>query len=157
RDAPLTLLEPDPKHYFVTQSGLLGDNLPNHKTLYQADAKSFALAPGQDTLEVRLRAHEGTTDVVKRFTFKRGSYEFGVPYAITTTSDKPVAPYAYFQFLRDSNPPSEEAAQTSSFGGVTTFTGPAVFTDESHYVKVDFKDIDKGKQSYPKKTKDGWI
>ena len=40
---------------------------------------------------------------------------------------------------------------------MTTFTGPAVYTEESKFAKVDFKDIDKGKQSHPKKAKDGWI
>ncbi|HSV16215.1 MAG TPA: membrane protein insertase YidC, partial [Tepidisphaeraceae bacterium] len=154
---PLTLLEANPKHYFVTQSGLLGDALPNHKTPYQADGRSFALGAGQDTLEVRLTAREGAAEVVKRFTFRRGSYEIKVSYEITNASDKPIAPYAYFQFLRDANPPSEDTVQTSSFAGVTTFTGPAVYTEESKFVKVDFKDIDKGKTPYPKKTKDGWI
>jgi YidC/Oxa1 family membrane protein insertase len=157
RDQPLTLLEPNPKHYFITQTGLLGEGLPNHKTLYQAESKSFTLAPGKDILEVRLNAHEGSTEVVKRFTFRRGSYEIEVSYDITNASDKPIAPFAYFQFLRDANPPSEEAVQTSAFAGVTTFTGPAVYTEESKFVKEDFKDIDKGKLSYPKKAKDGWI
>jgi YidC/Oxa1 family membrane protein insertase len=154
----LTLLEPDSKHFFVTQTGLLGEGLPNHKTLYRSDARAFALAPGKDSLEVRLAAVDGNgAEVVKRFSFKRGSYEVGVAYDIANRSDKPIAPHAYFQFLRDGNPPSEEAAQTSAFAGVTTFTGPAVYTDEAKFVKVEFSDIQKGKQVHPKKAKDGWI
>jgi YidC/Oxa1 family membrane protein insertase len=154
---PLTLLEPNSKHYFVTQTGLLGEGLPNHKTAYTAESRAFVLGPAKDTLEVRLKAKEGNAEVVKRFTFQRGSYEIGVSYDVVNTSDKPIAPHAYFQFLRDGNPPSEEAAQTNAFAGVTTFTGPAVYTDESKFVKVDFSDITKGKQSHPKKAKDGWI
>ena len=50
RNDRLTLLEPNSTHYFVTQTGLLGDNLPNHKTQYQAEARAFTLAPGQDAL-----------------------------------------------------------------------------------------------------------
>jgi YidC/Oxa1 family membrane protein insertase len=158
RTKPLTLLQPDPKHFFITQSGLLGEGLPSHKTLYEAQAKSFTLAPGQDTLEVRLRAKEaGGLEVVKRLTFHRGSYVVDVAYDVANRSDKPVTPYAYYQFLRDANAPSEEAAQTSSFGGVSTFHGPAVYTEESKYLKVSFDDVAKGKQPYPKKTKDGWI
>src|SRR5438874_308188 len=84
---------------------LLGDALPNHKTPYQAEGRSFALGAGQDTLEVRLKARESGVDVVKRYTFQRGSYEIKVSYDITNASDKPIAPYAYFQFLRDANPP----------------------------------------------------
>ncbi len=146
RTKPLTLMEPDPQHYFETQSGLLGDSLPNHKTLYDADRRAFAMADGKDTLEVRLRAHDAAgAEVVKRFVFHRGSYLIDVAYDITNKSDKPITPFAYYQFLRDSNAPSQEAAQTSSFGGVTTFTGPAVYTEESKFHKVAFKDIDKGK------------
>ena len=158
RTQRLTLLEPNPKHYFVTQSGLLGEGLANHKTQYRAESRAFALPPGRDELDVRLKAVEsGGAEVVKRFQFRRGSYEIVVSYEIKNRSDKPIAPHAYFQFLRDGNPPSEEAAQTSAFAGVTTFTGPAVYTEESKFVKVDFKDIDKAKQSHQKKAKDGWI
>ena len=154
----LTLLEPNVKHFFVTQSGLLGDGLPNHKSPYTAEARSFALAPGKDALEVRLHAQDASgAEVTKKFEFRRGSYEVAVSYEIANKSDKPLTPYAYFQFLRDGNPPSEEAAQTAPFAGVTTFTGPAVYTEESKFVKVDFKDVEKGKQPYPKKAKDGWI
>ena len=157
RNEQLTLLEPNPKHYFVLQTGLLGEGLPNHKTMYAAESRAYALAPGQDALEVRLRAREGNAEVLKRYTFKRGSYEIGVTYDVKNVGDKPITPHGYFQFLRDGNPPSEEAAQTNAFAGVTTFTGPAVFTDEAKFVKVEFGDIAKGKQVHPKKAKDGWI
>jgi len=158
RTKPLTLLEPDPQHYFVTQSGLLDDGLPNHKTVYQAEQHSYVLEGGRDSVEVRLRAKDAAGDeVVKRFVFHRGSYEVDVGYEVTNHRDKPITPFAYFQFLRDSNPPSQQAAQTSSFGGVTTFTGPAVYTEEAKFQKIAFKDIDNGKLSYPRKTKDGWI
>jgi YidC/Oxa1 family membrane protein insertase len=155
--AKLTLLEPNPKHYFVTQSGLLGEGLPNHKTLYEAEARSFTLSPGAESLEVRLKAREGAAEVVKRFTFRRGSYEIATTYEVKNASDKPLAPHAYFQFLRDGNPPTEEAVQTAPFAGVVTFTGPAIYTDEAKFVKVEFSDIAKGKQQHPKKAKDGWI
>jgi YidC/Oxa1 family membrane protein insertase len=126
--------------------------------VYEADQRSYTLPNGKDTLEVRLKARDvNGVDVVKRLTFTRGSYLIDVAYDVSNKSDKPIAPFAYFQFLRDSNPPSEAAAQTSAFAGVTTFTGPAVYTDESKFHKVDFKDIDKGKQTHPKSAKDGWI
>ncbi len=158
RTQPLTLLEPDPQHYFVTQSGLLGDGLPTHKTAYEAQQASYVLGEGQDTLEVRLtaRAADGA-QVVKRYRFHRGSYLIDVGYEVTNKSDKPLTPFAYFQFLRDGNPPGPQAAQTSHFGGVSTFTGPAIYTEEAKFRKVSFSDIDKGKASTPTKAKDGWI
>ena len=158
RTKPLTLMEPHSKHFFVTQSGLVGEGLPIHRSPYVAEAKSYSLQPGKDTVEVRLKARESTgAEVVKRYRFHRGSYQIDVAYEITNRTDKPIAPQAYFQFVRDGNPPSEQAAQTSAFAGVTTFTGPAVYTEESKFVKVDFSDIAKGKQSHPKKARDGWI
>ena len=158
RSKPLTLIEPNAKHYFVTQSGLLGEGLPNHKAVYQADARAYALQPGQDSIEVSLKARDAAgAEVVKRFRFRRGSYQIDVSYEIANRGDKPLSPFAYFQFLRDANPPSEEAAQTNAFAGVTTFTGPAVYTEESKFVKVDFADIAKGKQTHPKKAREGWI
>jgi YidC/Oxa1 family membrane protein insertase len=158
RNKPLTLLAPDPQHYFVTQSGLLGEGLPTHKSAYKASAREFALEAGADTLEVRLTAAEASgAQVVKKLVFRRGSYLIEESFEVRNASDKPMAAHAYFQFLRDGNAPSQEAAQTSSFAGVTTFHGPALYSAESQFVKVDFKDIEKGKPLPVKKAKDGWI
>lgn len=158
RTKPLTLMEPDPQHYFVTQSGLLGDGLPTHKTAYEAQLPSYVLGEGQDTLDVRLTARGADgVEVVKRYRFHRGSYTIDVGYDVANKTDKPLAPFAYFQFLRDGNPPGPAAAQTSHFGGVSTFTGPAIYTEEAKFRKIPFGDIDKGKQSTPVKAKDGWI
>ena len=155
---PLTLMEPDPQHYFVTQTGLLGDGLPNHKSAYEAGQLDYTLGDGKESVAVRLKALDANgVEVTKVFTFKRDSYVIDVAYEVTNRTDKPIAPFAYFQFLRDSNPPGPQAAPTSKFGGVNTFTGPAVYTEESHFVKVTFKDVDSGKLNYPKKAKDGWI
>jgi YidC/Oxa1 family membrane protein insertase len=158
RTKPLTLLGPDPQHYFVTQTGLLGEGLPTHKATYVAEGTAYALADGKDRLEVRLVAKDlAGVEVVKKFGFERGSYKVEVSYEIRNAGERALTPFAYFQFLRDGNPPSEDAAQTSPMGGVATFTGPAVYTDQGKFEKVDFKDIEKGKQSHQKKARDGWI
>ncbi|MDH5265577.1 MAG: membrane protein insertase YidC, partial [Betaproteobacteria bacterium] len=158
RTKPLTLLAPDPKEYFVTQSGLLGEGMPSHKSAYAVESNAYSLAEGKNEVEVRLVAKDvAGAEVVKKFVFRRGTYEILVSYEVKNAGDKPIAPFGYFQFLRDSNQPSQDAAQTSKIAGVATFTGPAVYTEESKFVKVDFKDIDKGKHTYPTKTKDGWI
>jgi YidC/Oxa1 family membrane protein insertase len=158
RAQPLTLMEPDAKHYFVTQSGLLGEGLPTHKAAYTAEAKSYALGSSQETLEVRLRAREaGGVEVVKKYRFHRGSYLIDLVYEVANKTDKPLPAHAYFQFLRDGNPPGEHAAQTNAFAGVTTFTGPAVYTEAGKFEKVDFGDVAKGKQAHAKKASDGWI
>jgi YidC/Oxa1 family membrane protein insertase len=45
-----------PEHRYAMQSGLIGAGLPNHKTQFRARAKEFALAAGEDKVEVRLEA-----------------------------------------------------------------------------------------------------
>jgi YidC/Oxa1 family membrane protein insertase len=158
RSQPLTLLEPNPKHYFITQSGLLGEGLPTHKAPYDAAAGTHELEPGKDAVEVRLKARDsGNVEVTKVFRFQRGSYLIGTRYEIANRGEVALAPHAYYQFLRDSKQPSEEAAQTNAFAGVATFTGPAVYTDEAKFTKIDFGDIAKGKQAHPKKARDGWV
>ena len=158
RTKPLTLMEPDPEHYFGTQSGLLGDDLPTHKSTYTAEQPSYALADGADSLDVTLHAREPNgTEVTKTYRFHRGSYKVDVGYQIVNHGDKPITPFAYFQFIRDSNAPSPQAAQTARFAGVSTFTGPAIYTEESKFHKVTFKDIDNRKQTHPTKATDGWV
>jgi YidC/Oxa1 family membrane protein insertase len=39
----------------------------------------------------------------------------------------------------------------------STFTGPAVFTNEKKYQKVDFEDIEKGKADFEKQTSQGYV
>ena len=158
RAKALTLLSTDPQHFFVTQSGLLGDTLPTHKTVFTPEAAGYVMPQGADSLVVRLTARtpEGA-QVTKRYTFHRGSYEIDVAYDVQNTTAQAIPAVAYFQFLRDNNPPSQEAAQTSHFGGVSTFTGAGIYTEESKYLKLDFKDIDKDKHPYPNAAKDGWI
>jgi YidC/Oxa1 family membrane protein insertase len=158
RAKALTLLSTDPQHFFVTQSGLLGDTLPTHKTVFTPDAAGYVMAQGADSLVVRLTARTPAgAEVTKRYTFHRGSYEIDLAYDVKNATAEAIPAVAYFQFLRDSNPPSQEAAQTSHFGGVSTFTGAGIYTEESKYVKLDFKDIEKDKHPYPSAAKDGWI
>src|SRR4051812_12732086 len=158
RTKPLTLMEPNPQHFFVSQSGLLGEGLPSHLSPYTAEASDYKLGD-RNSLEVRLKAHAADgSEVTKKFVFHRNSYVVDVSFEVANGSGQAIAPSAYFQFMRDENPPSEDAAQTSKFAGVTTFTGPAVYTEESKFTKIAFSDIDKGKDdAKPRKAKDGWI
>src|SRR5437762_288448 len=63
-----------PEHQYEAQSGLAGEGSPNHRTLWQAQGKEFALASGKDTVELRLSApgRDGLA-VEKIYTFRRDS------------------------------------------------------------------------------------
>ena len=67
------------------------------------------------------------------------------------SSGAPVSPQLYVQLVRDGNKPPGE----SSF--YSTFTGPAVYTDEKKYQKVAFTDIDKNKAEFVKSASSGYV
>lgn len=153
---PFTLMQENANAYFVAQSGLLGAGLPNHTTTWTATGDKFNLG-GDDKLKVILSNAETPGLIVnKTLTFTRGSYLIDVHYDIKNETGSPLAPSAYFQFLRDANPPEGESAG-NIFSGVVTFTGPAIYTEAKKFQKVDFSAIDKNKQDHIKESTDGWI
>ena len=152
-----TLMQDKAGSYFVTQSGLLGQGLPNHTAMWSTSSNQFELGTN-DTLDVTFTNNDAVgITVAKTYTFKRGSYLVNVRYDIKNESGTPISPNAYFQFLRDSNPPEGESTGNNPFTGVVTFTGPAVYTDLKKYQKVSFSDIDDNKQNIVKEAGDGWI
>jgi YidC/Oxa1 family membrane protein insertase len=155
---PLVLLQDDPKNRFITQSGLVGEGLPNHKSGFVLERKDDGLASGRDSVEARFSFKDPSgIEVEKTYRLKRGSYEIAVETQLRNTTATPIAPTAYYHFLRDANPPTQDASQTNAFAGIATFTGFAIYTDEAKFTKLDFKDIEKGKAVYPKSAKDGWL
>ena len=153
---PFLLLQDKPENYFIAQSGLLGQDLPSHLATWTTQQDKYILESG-DTLSVTLTFNAASgVSVSKIFTFTRGSYVIDVRYTIKNESGAAISPSAYFQFLRDGNPPEGESAG-NMFAGVVTFTGPAIYTDAKKFQKVDFSAIDKGKQEHSKESTDGWI
>ena len=142
----------DSKHHYVAQSGLIGDGLPTHRSLLKRVAGPSELAAGSNELKVRL---EGETSngvkVAKILSFKRGSYSVDVAWEIVNGSDKAIAPHAYFQLQRNDAAPAGETKM------VSTFTGPAVYTDAEKYQKVDFSAISDNKAKFAKTADNGWL
>jgi len=140
------------KHAYAAQSGLIGANLPNHRSAWTLPAGSFELKDGQDELRVRLEAAGGDgIKVAKTYVFRRGSYLIGVEHEVTNGGAAAVTPNAYFQLSRNGQAPAGGNAMMS------TFTGPAFYTDAEKYHKVDFADITKGKAKAPGQADNGWV
>ena len=146
------LLQQQGDHTYVAQAGLIGNDLPNHRTRYTTDTREIKLAAGAERVSVRLDAPlvDGLK-VSKIYTFHRGSYAIDIAYEVENKRPAPIQPDAYFQLVRDSQPPAGDSAM------LPTYTGVAVYTDKEKFQKVDFTDIAKGKISYPKNSDDGWI
>jgi YidC/Oxa1 family membrane protein insertase len=154
------LLSSEAGKYYVAQSGLIGategaERFPNHRSsMSLVDAQpgtTITLAPGAESVQVKLQGQSGGVKLVKTYTIKRGSYELGVTNEVSNLSDKPVAPTLYMQLTRDGNKPPGESQFYS------TFTGPAIYTEEKKFQKVEFTDIEKNKADHVKVAKDGWV
>jgi len=141
----------DAQHQYFAQSGLIGEGLPTHRTLFTRIAGASELAEGSNELKVRLEAEQNGIKVAKLLTFKRGSYLIDVNWEIANGSDKAIAPHAYFQLQRDDKAPAGETAM------VSTFTGPAVYTEAEKYQKVDFGHIADNKAKFAKTADNGWL
>ncbi|MCE9570289.1 MAG: membrane protein insertase YidC [Rhodocyclales bacterium] len=139
------------KHLYLAQSGLIGEGLPNHKTEWKLAAGDHVLKDGEQRLEVRLEAATASGGkAVKTYVFNRGSYQIEV-----RQEGVPAGAHAYYQITRDGKP--AEVQGSSMMMGVTTFTGPAVYTEAEKYQKVDFADIQKNKAKFAQKSDSGWL
>ncbi|MEI8161577.1 MAG: membrane protein insertase YidC [Betaproteobacteria bacterium] len=139
------------KHLYLAQSGLIGEGLPNHKTEWKLAAGDQVLKDGANQLDITLEATTaGGNKVLKTYVFHRGSYQIDVRHEGVA-----VGSHAYYQITRDGKP--AEGQGSSMMMGVTTFTGPAVFTDTEKYQKVEFADILKNKAKFAQKADSGWL
>ena len=141
-----------PAFHSALQSGLIGHDLPNHKTQFTSSAREYTLKPGQESLEVRLEATSSQgVRVIKTYTLRRSSYLIDVTQEIANGGSEPISAHAYFQVTRDNQPSPGDTFM------LRTFHGPAVYTEQDKYVKVSFDDIEKGKAAYSKNSDNGWI
>ncbi len=139
------------KHIYLAQSGLIGEGLPNHKTEWKLAAGEYSLKDGEKQLEVRLEANAANgAKLSKTYVFNRGSYQIEV-----RQEGAPMGAHAYYQMTRDGKP--AEGQGNSMMMGVTTFTGPAVYTEAEKYQKVEFADILKNKAKFAQKSDGGWL
>ena len=139
------------KHTYLAQSGVIGEGLPNHKTTWRLPSGDQVLKPSADELVVRLVPdNKGLESIVKTYIFHRNSYKIEVRY-----EGLPVGGYAYYQMTRDGKPAEE--AGGGMMMGVSTFTGPAVYTEAEKFQKIDFSDVAKGKAKFVTKANNGWL
>jgi YidC/Oxa1 family membrane protein insertase len=150
-DTPFRLFEEKPGRNYFAQSGLIGQGLPNHKTPFVLEPGDYRLKDGQNQIKVSMKAISPSAEVVKTYTFTRGSYVVDVDTRIKNLGQATLDAYPYYQYLRNGEAPEGESKM------INTFTGPAIYTAAGKYQKVKFADIDKGKQEHAKEAKDGWI
>lgn len=152
-DEPFVLLQNDPGRSYVAQSGLIGTNGidSSSRANYQSTQTAYSMNDNQDSLSVELiTATEFGVDVIKRFSFTRGSHVIDVTYQVTNNSSSTWQANVFGQIKRDGFPDPSDAG-----GFSRTFLGFAATSEEDPYIKIDFDDVDDGVQ--PIDITGGWI
>ncbi|GGX24250.1 membrane protein insertase YidC [Pigmentiphaga litoralis] len=150
---PTVLLDESASRTYLAQSGVVGAPagaaFPTHRTLFRpvTDARQLS----GDAMDVSFEAESGGVKVIKTFTLRQGRYDIDVRHDLSNVSDAPLAPSLYLQLTRDGGKPPGESHFYS------TFTGPAIYTSEHKFQKVQFSDIDKNKATFNKVANDGWL
>jgi YidC/Oxa1 family membrane protein insertase len=151
----VVLFDDSKERVYLGQTGLIGSTSseawPTHKSAMRFSGPT-ALKEGEDQLTFQFQSLDaGDVSLVKTYTLTRGSYVLTLQHDITNNSAAAINPQLYVQLVRDGNKLEGESAFYS------TFTGPAVFTNEKKYQKVDFEDIEKGKADFEKQTSQGYV
>ena len=151
----VVLFDDSKERVYLGQTGLIGSTSseawPTHKSAMRFSGPT-ALKEGEDQLTFQFQSLDaGDVSLVKTYTLTRGSYVLKLQHDITNNSAAAISPQLYVQLVRDGNKREGESAFYS------TFTGPAVFTNEKKYQKVDFEDIEKGKADFEKQTSQGYV
>lgn len=145
---------------YIAQSGLVsnaGPELPTgERVTYTADARHYALADGEDGIEVvlRLPAQEGLS-VEKVFRFKRDNYLIHISYRVSNHSAAAWNGFLYGMLKRDESSDPSHPGGGGFFSATPTYLGGAHFSDEEKYNKVSFSDIQKAPLDLT--AKGGWI
>ena len=146
----VVLMENGAGRTYVGQSGLIGGDFPNHRTMYSVRSGARTLESG-DTLELVLDAEQNGVKLTKTYVFKRGQYQIDLNHTVVNTSHEAISPSVYVQLVRDGS----KLEGDSRF--YSTFNGPAIYTATEKFRKVTFEDIEKAKNPAPVRTSDGWI
>ena len=149
------IMDDSKERVYLAQSGLIGGasaaGWPTHKTP-MVFSGSTMLKGTENELQLRFESVPvGEVKLVKTYIVKRGSYAIEVKHDITNASSAAISPQLYVQLVRDGNKPEGE----SSF--YSTFTGPAVFTTQKKYQKIEFSDIEKNNADFEKQSSQGYV
>ncbi|MFM0325473.1 membrane protein insertase YidC [Caballeronia glebae] len=150
-DLYITLFDHTANHTYLARTGLSGGDFPNHNDVFTPIPGQTSLTGDEKTLKIAFESPvKGGVKVIKTYTFTRGSYVINVDTKIENVGAAPVSPKLYMELVRDNTP-----VETPRFSH--TFIGPAVYTEQKHFQKIDFSDIDKNKATFEPSSDNGWI
>jgi len=135
---------------YLAQTGLTGGTYPNHTTVYTVRPGSRTLGDG-DKVQLIMDAEQDGVRLTKTYTFHREDYTIDVRHDVTNLGSKPITPSVYLQLVRDDSKPEGQSRW------ISTFTGPAVYSSEEKFQKLDFDKIADGKAEFVTKVENGWV
>jgi YidC/Oxa1 family membrane protein insertase len=152
---PISLLDQSKQRIYIAQSGLIGAegnvSFPNHKTaMIMTKNKSSENTNEEQIIEFSTDLENGIK-LIKTFTLAADQYYVDIKHTVINQTKETVSPKLYVQIIRDGNKPEGE----SSF--YSTFTGPAIYTQEKKYEKIEFSEIEKDKVSIQNKSNYGYV
>ena len=142
-DQPFVLMQQTAGMTYVAQSGLVGKNGTDSsagRPLWSSSQANYSLQKGNDELTVDLSlTQENGAEIIKRYTFERGSYLVRVSHIIRNNGKSDWSGSLYGQIKRDGS----EDPGTSHQGLVPmpTYLGAAYWDSEKPYNKLKFDDI----------------
>jgi YidC/Oxa1 family membrane protein insertase len=135
---PFRLLNDSLPNLFVIQSGLRASTgtEPTHHVVYTPEQTSFRMTDSADVLQVPMtwRSPEGV-EVIKRYTFHRGSYVIGMEHEVRNGSDQDWHGRQYRQLQRT------QVAETGQSTFIYTYMGGVIYSPEEKYEKIKFDDM----------------
>jgi YidC/Oxa1 family membrane protein insertase len=137
-DTLVRLLDYAPATRWVFQTGFRAaadGPEPNHLAMFHAAEKSYTLAPGADTLTVKLDWAGGNgLTASKIYTFRRGEYAIDLDLEVTNGTSAPWRALGYSQLVRQHNPVKRTYLNVETY----SYNGPVLFDgSESEKLKVD--------------------
>ncbi len=149
---PIKLLENSEKRTYIVQTGLVGaSGLANHNTSYRLVSTPDQLHDNQEKIKVIFESfNNGVTSQIQ-YILTRGQYAIDVVHLVKNSLNIPFVPSSYTQLIRDDSKPEGESHFYS------TFTGPAVYSEQKKYQKIEFSQIAKGTADFNKNSDNGWI
>jgi YidC/Oxa1 family membrane protein insertase len=141
RDAVVRLLDDGPERFFIAQSGLVGapgaPAAPDHRAPFSVEREAYALAPGQDRLEVPfVWTGEDGIRVTRTLTFTRGQYVIGQRTVVTNDGDRPWSGSEYRQLQRVPLPRGRGFSFTDP--EQYAFVGASWYSPENRFEKLKF-------------------
>lgn len=148
---PSVLLDKYGADPFYLQAGLLSnDAAPNHKARFESAQSAYTLTENAaEPLRVPLVWQDGARRVVKTYVFYADRHEVILDMNADNGSAQPwqLAPYVQVSRARPES--------SRGLGGAYTYTGPAWWSEDDGFEKVDFDEVESDAPSIT--TVGGWL